>query len=33
MYFEDLGRDLVTSAVLAVERPSPELLTEYAAQS
>jgi hypothetical protein len=25
MYFEDVGRDLVTSAVVAVERPAPEL--------
>jgi hypothetical protein len=33
MYFEDLGRDLVTSSVIAVERPSPELLAEYAAQA
>jgi hypothetical protein len=33
MYFEDLGRDLVTSSVVAVERPSPEVLAEYATRS
>jgi hypothetical protein len=30
MYFEDLGRDLVTSAVVAVERPVAELVAQYA---
>jgi hypothetical protein len=29
MYFEDRGRDLVTSAVVAVERPDPDIVTEY----
>jgi hypothetical protein len=29
MYFEDLGRDLVTSSVVAVERPRPEVVAEY----
>lgn len=29
LYFEDLGRDLVTSSVLSVERPTPELVAEY----
>ena len=31
MYFEDLGRDLVTSSVVSVERPRPEVVAEYAA--
>ena len=31
MYFEDLGRDLVTSSVVAVERPQPEIVAQYAA--
>lgn len=30
MYFEDAGHDLVTSAVVSVERPKPEQVTEYA---
>lgn len=30
MYFEDVGRDLVTSCVVSVERPRPEVLAEYA---
>jgi hypothetical protein len=30
MYFEDLGRDLVTSSVVAVERPESEIVKEYA---
>jgi hypothetical protein len=30
MYFEDLGRDLVTSCVVSVERPRPEIVAEYA---
>jgi hypothetical protein len=29
MYFEDLGRDLVTSCVVSVERPRPEVIAEY----
>jgi hypothetical protein len=29
MYFEDLGRDLLTSSVIAVERPARELVREY----
>lgn len=29
MYFEASGRDLVTSSVIAVERPKPELLEQY----
>lgn len=29
MYFEDLGRDLLTSSVIAVERPARELVSEY----
>src|SRR5262245_30961802 len=29
MYFEDVGRDLVTSSVVAVERPDPEIVAEY----
>lgn len=29
MYFEDLGRDLVTSCVVSVERPRPEVVAEY----
>ena len=29
MYFEDLGRDLVTSSVVSVERPRPEIVAEY----
>lgn len=28
MYFEELGRDLVTSAVVAVERPARELIAQ-----
>ena len=28
MYFEELGRDLVTSAVVAVERPARELFLQ-----
>ena len=30
MYFEDLGNDLVTSSVVSVERPAPEIVEEYA---
>jgi hypothetical protein len=30
MYFEDLGRDLVTSSVVAVERPEPGVIAQYA---
>ena len=30
MYFEDLGRDLVTSCVVSVERPRPEIIAAYA---
>lgn len=29
MYFEDVGRDLVTSSVVSVERPKPEVVAEY----
>ena len=29
MYFEDSGRDLVTSAVVGVERPPRDLVDEY----
>jgi hypothetical protein len=29
MYFEAKGRDLVTSSIVSVERPRPELLTQY----
>jgi hypothetical protein len=29
MYFEDVGRDLVTSSVVSVERPRPEIVAEY----
>jgi hypothetical protein len=29
MYFEDVGRDLVTSAVVSVERPKPDVVAEY----
>lgn len=32
MYFEDLGRDLVTSAVLSVERPAADVIAEYDGQ-
>jgi hypothetical protein len=33
MYFEDLGRDLVTSSVVSVERPSPDIVATYSAES
>ena len=33
LYFEALGRDLVTSSVLAVERPSADLVAEYASHA
>jgi hypothetical protein len=29
MYFEDVGRDLVTSAVVSVERPKADIVSEY----
>lgn len=29
MYFEDMGRDLVTSAVVAVERPDRKVVAGY----
>ena len=29
MYFEDVGRDLVTSAVVSVERPKPDVVADY----
>jgi hypothetical protein len=29
LYFEATGRDLVTSAVVSVERPRPELVEQY----
>ncbi|MDD9946804.1 MAG: hypothetical protein OXU20_37505 [Myxococcales bacterium] len=29
MYFEDHGRDLVTSAIVSVERPRPEVVDDY----
>jgi hypothetical protein len=29
MYFEDVGRDLVTSSVVSVERPKVDVVTEY----
>jgi hypothetical protein len=29
LYFEELGRDLVTGSVIAVERPPRELLSHY----
>ena len=29
LYFETTGRDLVTSAVVSVERPRPELVAQY----
>jgi hypothetical protein len=31
MYFEAKGRDLVTSAVVSVERPKPDLVARYEA--
>lgn len=33
MYFEAMGRDLVTSAIVSVERPPAELLTRYSTPS
>lgn len=32
MYFEDVGRDLVTSSVVSVERPRPEVVAEYSGE-
>ncbi len=32
MYFESVGRDLVTSSVVSVERPKPEVVAEYPAK-
>lgn len=29
MYFEDTGRDLVTSSVVSVERPKADIVAEY----
>ena len=29
MYFEAMGRDLVTSAIVSVERPPAETITHY----
>ena len=29
MYFEDSGRDLVTSSVVSVERPKPDVVAQY----
>jgi hypothetical protein len=29
MYFEDMGRDLVTSSVESVQRPEPEIVAQY----
>jgi hypothetical protein len=29
MYFEDVGRDLVTSSVVSVERPRADIVAEY----
>jgi hypothetical protein len=29
MYFEDMGRDLVTSSVESVRRPEPEIVAQY----
>ena len=29
MYVEDAGRDLVTSSVVSVERPKPEIVAQY----
>lgn len=29
LYFEDAGHDLVTSAVISVERPTREIVSEY----
>jgi hypothetical protein len=29
MYFEDMGRDLVTSSIVSVERPDPAIVAEY----
>ena len=31
MYFEASGRDLVTSSVVSVERPRPEIVQQYVA--
>lgn len=33
MYFEDIGRDLVTSSVVSVERPKPDVVSEYPEQA
>jgi hypothetical protein len=30
MYFEAMGRDLVTSLIVSVERPRPEIVSRYA---
>jgi hypothetical protein len=29
MYFEDVGRDLVTSSVVSVERPKQDMVVQY----
>jgi hypothetical protein len=31
LYFEELGHDLVTGSVIAVVRPEPDVLSQYAA--
>lgn len=29
MYFESMGRDLVTSSIVSVERPRPDVVADY----